>query len=311
MSTTDILGTLGSIFTILSFGCGVFVSVAMTTKKLRESIIKEMKGRTFGAATLEQMAKTWVMIFERYFGDRLLSIKQIITIPIYTLTVSCVYIAVWILHNIHGDINANFKPFSPLMKQSLHDYFHEAIFVALAVDIFSISLTRIAIRAGKVKGYLSFRFLFLFFLTISASFFAFTFGLFFLRVLDMVRMYTELVPQDPIPVMPYKPFEGFNVLLNLFNAPTVIHVTSKGWIATYFIPEPILFYTAVTSQLSFIFIIVAHLLAKFSLSVRQASIKMLQTAGTTAGIATGIFTSMLVWMLTIIFFCAIAAFHGS
>ncbi|KVM77347.1 hypothetical protein WJ60_29510 [Burkholderia ubonensis] len=249
------------------------------------------------------------MIFERYFGARLLSAKQLLTIPIYTLLVSCIYVSVWILHNIHGDVMAIFKPFHPLMKQSLHDYFHEAIFVALVVDVFSISLTRIAIRAGRVKGYLSIRFLVIFVATIAASFFAFTLGLFFLRVLDMVRLYTDIAPQDPIPIMPYRPLDGFSVLFNLFNAPTVIHVTSRGWIATYFVPEPILFYTAVTSQLSLIFIIASHLLAKIVLFVKQASIKMLQAAGTTAGAATGIFASMLMWMLAITFFCAVVAFH--
>src|SRR3546814_16904277 len=101
----------------------------------------------------------------------------------------------------------------------------------------SISLTRIAIQAGKNRGYLSFTFVSLFFLTITASFFAFTFGLFFLRTLDTVQLYANLAPLDKIPVVPYKPFEGFEVLLNLFNLPTVIHVTSIGWFSTYFIPE--------------------------------------------------------------------------
>lgn len=309
MSTVDILGTLGTIFTILSFGSSVFVGAAMTTKKFREAIIKELRGRSFGAATLEQLARTWVMVFERYFGDRLLSIKKLVAIPIYTLVVSCVYIAVWILHNIHGDITAIFRPFSPLMRQALHDYFHEAIFVALVVDFFSISLTRVAIHAGKVRGYLSPRFFMLFAITIAASFVAFTLGLFFLRVLDMVRLYSEFAPQDPLPVMPYKPLDGFSILFNLFNAPTVIHVTSRGWISTYFIPEPVLFYTALTSQLSFVFIIFSHLLAKLTLFVRRASIEMVKTAGTTAGAATGIFASMLLWMLAITFFCTVLAFH--
>src|SRR3546814_2588857 len=90
------------------------------------------------------------------------------------------------------------------MRQALHDYFHEAIFVALVVDMLSISLTRIAIQAGKNRGYLSFTFVSLFFLTITASFFAFTFGLFFLRTLDTVQLYANLAPLDKIPVVPYK-----------------------------------------------------------------------------------------------------------
>src|SRR3546814_14520989 len=137
-----------------------------------------MKGRSFVSATLEQLANTWVMIFERYFGARLFSPKQLLTIPLYTLAVSCIYIAVWVFHNSNGDIGAIFSPFSPIMRQALHDYFHEAIFVALVVDMLSISLTRIAIQAGKNRGYLSFTFVSLFFLTITASFFAFTFGFF-------------------------------------------------------------------------------------------------------------------------------------
>src|SRR3546814_14726061 len=85
MSNIDILGTLGNVFTILSFGASVFVGAAMTTKKFRDAVIKEMKGRSFGSATLEQLANTWVMIFERYFGARLFSPKQLLTIPLYTL----------------------------------------------------------------------------------------------------------------------------------------------------------------------------------------------------------------------------------
>ncbi|KVE11545.1 hypothetical protein WI92_18410 [Burkholderia vietnamiensis] len=195
------------------------------------------------------------------------------------------------------------------MRQALRDYFHEAIFVALVVDIFSISLTRVAIKAGRARGFLSFRFFLIFILAICASFVAFTMGLFFLRVWDMVRLYADYAPQDPIPVMPYRPLDGFGVLLNLFNTPTIIHATSRGVLSTYFIPEPVLFYTALTSQLSFVFIVASHLLAKFALFVRQASVRMLQAAGSTRGAANGIFASMLLWMLTITFFFSIAAFH--
>src|SRR3546814_19182887 len=110
------------------------------------------------------------MIFERYFGARLFSPKQLLTIPLYTLAVSCIYIAVWVFHNSNGDIGAIFSPFSPIMRQALHYYFHEAIFLALVFALLSISLTRIAIHAGKHRGSLSFTFASLFFLTISTPF---------------------------------------------------------------------------------------------------------------------------------------------
>jgi hypothetical protein len=309
MSTVDILGILGTIVGILSLASSIFVGVAVATKKWREGVVKELENRSFGVGVLEQAARAWVAIFERYFGDRLFSARQLVTVPLYTLGVSLIYILVWILHNVDGNVFAIFGPFSPLMKQALYDYFHEAIFVALVVDIFSISLTRIAIRAGKAKGFLSFRFLLIFMLTVAVSFIIFTFGLFFMRVLDMVRLYADHAPQDPLPIMPYRPLDGFDVLFNLFNAPTIMHVTSRGVFSTYFIPEPVLFYTALTSQLSFVFIIASHLLAKFSQFVRRASVRVLQAAGTTKGSANGIFVSMMLWMLAITFFFGIVAFH--
>lgn len=283
----------------------------MATKKWREGVLKELNAHSFGAATFDQMAKAWATIFERYFGARFLSARQLVTVPAYTLVVSCVYVGAWLIYNIHGDVVALTKPFSPIMRQALHDFFHEAIFVALVVDFCSISLTRIAIRAGRTKGFLSFRFILFFILAVGAAFFIFTLGLFFLRVADMVRLYMDLAPQDPIPVMPYRPLDGFEVLLNLFNTPSMIHSTSRGVFSTYFIPEPVLFYTAVTGQLSLLFIVASNILARFAAVARQTSVKMLQTAGTPAGAAAGVFASMLLWMLTIVLVFGIVAFHRS
>ncbi|SFO86760.1 hypothetical protein SAMN03159417_00399 [Ralstonia sp. NFACC01] len=225
------------------------------------------------------------------------------------MVVSLAYISAWILHNINWNILAVFQPFSPLMKQALYDYFHEAIFVALIVDIFAISFTRIAIRSGRANGFLSFRFFSIFLLSISISFAIFSLGTFAMRVWDMVRLYIDHAPQDPIPIMPYRPFSSFDVLLNPFNTPTIMHVTSRGVFSTYFIPEPVLFYTALTSQLSFLLIISSHLLAKLFLLIRNSSVAILKIAGTPNGAAIGVFASMMIWMFTITLFFAILAFH--
>lgn len=309
MANIDPLNALGIIFTILSFGAAAFFSLAMATKKFRDSVIKEMKGRSFGSAGIEQLAHTWVMVFEHYFGTRFLSLRQLLTIPIYTLLVSCLYIVLWFFFNNYMGEGETFGYSSPILRQALYDYFHRGIFIALIVDTLSISLSRLAIKTGKQNGYLSFRFFFLFLITASLSFLFFTLGLYFLRVFDMVQLYLTVAPFDEIPVIPYKPFEGVSILFKLFDLPTVIHVTSVGLYSTYFIPEPVLFYAALTSQLSFVFLVFSHLLAKLLLFVKQASIKTLQTAGTATGAANGIFTAMLLWMLAIVLFFVFIAFY--
>ncbi|MFK2890829.1 hypothetical protein [Dyella flagellata] len=299
MSLVDRMGIIAAIFGVLAFGASIFVAVSATTKKWRDGVINELRGHTFGSSTVEQAAGVWASIFEGYFGKVFFSMKSFASIPIYTLLSSLIYLSLWFFHNRGVDIQAFTKPMSSLMMESLHDYFCEAIFVTLLIDFAAISITRFGIGIGRLNGFLSLKFIAIYIVMISVSFFIFTIGLYFMRYIDMLRLYADLAPNDAIPSMPYRPFDGFDSLLNILNTPTIIHVTTRGLFSTYFIPEPVVFYCALTSQLSLLFIMMSHLLSCFLSFIKKSSINLLAAAGTPRGGAIGIYSSMLIFILTV------------
>jgi len=77
----------------------------------------------------------------------------------------------------------------------------------------------------------------------------------------MVRLYTELAPNDSIPIMPYTPLANMASSLRLFYPQTIIHVTTQGWFSTYFMPEPLIFYCAVVGQLTLLLITLGYQIA--------------------------------------------------
>lgn len=119
------------------------------------------------------------------------------------------------------------------------------------------------------------------------------------RVEDMVWLYTELAPTDPLPVMPYAPFSNMASSLSLFHPPTTIHVTSQGWYTTYFMPESLIFYCAATAQASLLGIAVSYQIAAVLEKVKLTSIGFLSLVGTPEVNAASVVVFIVIGLLAI------------
>lgn len=268
--------------TLLTTATMVFVSVALATKKSRLETAKIIQSKSFGANQFSMAGELWALYFHRLFGDRILAKRQILTIPTYTLVVSGIFFLIWIAYlYIFRNPTHSFSATLPLtFKQAASDFYHKGIIATLFIDIIAIQLTKIAIRTGAKSGYYSARFILIFIANLAAAYLIFSFAIFFFRVEDMMRLYVELAPNDPIPTMPWKPVGNLASSLSLFYPQTIIHFTTQGGFSTYFMPEPLIFYCAVTVQLSLLAITLSYLIATGLERLKNLSIGFVKSVGT-------------------------------
>ena len=223
--------------TLLTTATMVFVSVALATKKNRLETVKIIQSKSFGVNLFSMTGELWALYFHRLFGDRLLAKRQILTIPIYTLIISGIFFLIWIAYlYIFRNPTHSFSATLPLtFKQAASDFYHKGIIATLFIDFIAIQLTKMAIRTGAKSGYYSARFILIFIANLAAAYLIFSFVIFFFRVEDMVRLYVELAPNDPIPIMPWKPVDNLVPSLSLFYPQTIIHLDATHRSDTYFL----------------------------------------------------------------------------
>ncbi|PHN65597.1 hypothetical protein AO268_06480 [Pseudomonas sp. ICMP 8385] len=93
----EMIGALIVVATVV-FGCtGVLAAVALATKKSRLEILQTLSGMSLGRDRFIGIARLWANLFLRVFGQTYLARRQLISIPLYTLLVSLVFFAVWLL----------------------------------------------------------------------------------------------------------------------------------------------------------------------------------------------------------------------
>lgn len=284
MSLSEVAGLLSIPLTVLSTGAALFLGVALATKKNRMETIKVLKSKDFGDTKFADLANTWVFLFERFFGQSIFAKRQILTIPLYTIAVSGIFFFLWIVYlYIFKNPTYSFSARLPFnVAQAIKDFYTKGIFASLLIDVVTIQMTKLCIKLGRHRGFDSFRFYAMFILTLLVASFLFSIAAFLFRVDDMVRLYLQFAPNDPMPVIPYAPLTYFGPSLSLFQPQTLIHVTSAGWLSTYFMPEPLIFYCGVTAQLSLLFIALAHQIAIGLLKLKTASIRFVSVVGTPA-----------------------------
>lgn len=301
MTIADIFGLISLPMTILSLGAALFVGVAFASKKNRLETIKALKASNFGSLRFVDLAKTWSTFFYYYFGEKKFSKRQLVTIPIYTLSVSGLFFLIWILdlyifknptHSITAHLPVN-------VIQAIKYFYTEGIFASLVIDFFTIQMTKICIEKGGKKGFYSFSFFSYFILTLLLSYVLFTFSVFFFRVEDMVLLYSQHVPNDIMPIVPYDPLGYFSSSLQLFSPQTTIYVTSRGWFSSYFMPEPLIFYCAIAAQVSLLFIAAANQIAGGIEKIKKLSITVVSAVGTPKASAISVFFVIILSLLVI------------
>jgi hypothetical protein len=268
--------------TLLATAAIVFVSVALATKKSRLETVRAIQSKNFGANHFSTIGGLWALYFHFLFGDRILAKRQALTIPLYTLVVSGIFFLIWVIYlYIFRNPTHSFSANLPMsFKQAANDFYHKGIIATLLIDFTTIQLTKMAIRTGAKSGYYSIRFAVTFFTTLAIAYFIFSLAVFYFRVEDMVRLYIELAPNDPIPIMPYAPFANMASSLSLFYPQTIIHVTTQGLFSTYFMPEPLIFYCAVTAQVSLLSITLGYQIAAGLERLKNLCISLVRSVGT-------------------------------
>lgn len=304
MSLMDFVEIAAIPFGLLMTFTASIVGVALATNKNRVATIKAIQSRDFGFSRFSGAAELWSLYFQYFFGERIFAKRQLVTIPIYTLTVSAIFFLIWIADlYIFRNPWHSFAARLPLtFKLSVQCFYHEGIFAALLIDTITIQLTKIAIRIGRNKGYFSIRFWFSFLMVFIFAYFIFSLAIFYFRVEDMVLLYLDQAPNDPIPVMPYAPFDSFQSSLSLFYPQTLIHMTSQGMFTTYFMPEPLIFYCAIMGTLSLLSITICFQIAWMLERLKRICIGFVTYAGKPEAHA----TSILMLVLGILFLLVIS-----
>lgn len=301
MDIKELVEVIAVPISILFTASLVFSSVPFATKKGRMETIKAIQSLNFGANKISSLAQLWAVYFQYIFGSKIYSKRQIFSIPLYTLIMSGIFFLAWIfyLYLFKNPTHSLTASLPITVKQSMHDFYHEGIIAALVIDVLTIQLTKFCIKIGVKFGYCSIRFILAFLMTIISAYFLFSVAVFFFRVEDMVRLYTEFSPNDRLPVIPFSPIENIKSSLNLFYPETLIHFTSNGAFSTYFMPEPLILYCAVAGQLSLIFISIGYLVATGLEKIKNIGISLTKHVGTPKANAYSVICLVLLGLVSI------------
>lgn len=282
MNLIEILTILAVPISLFISVFGVFVGVAFSTRKNRREATVIIQQMSFGQSYLISLLKLWTEQFYWFFGHSYWSKRQIITIPLYTLTISVFFFLIWglylyIFNNPKHLIIAKF-PIS--YKLAFKIYYETGIYFSIFIDLIVILMTKILLKVSKKYGYLSIKSLSLFLINITLSFLLFSFIVFIFRLYDMVSLYSSVAPNDDLPVLPYKPISYLISSLSLFTQETTIYVTSAGWYTTYFMHEPLLLYCAITTHAMFFLIFTISIISSFLSKLKKISLFFSKNIGT-------------------------------
>lgn len=301
MNSSELVSLVMVPITLFFTVTGIFIGIGLGDKKNREKTIMVLQKRTLGAPRLEAFSQLWSSYFQSLFGKNLLSKRQVLTIPLFTLITSSSFFIVWIVYVylFNNETGSLFVALPITMRQAVIDFYTKGVFATFFIVICAIQMTKVTIGVGRKRGYCSQRFYIMFILGIAATYFLFSIVVFLFRIEDMVRLYIEIAPNDPMPVMPYAPFSNMVSSLKLFQPQTMIHITSQGWFSTYFMPEPLIFYCAATAQASLLGITFSYQIATVLVKVKAMGIKFLTIAGTPETNATSIVVFIFVGLFSL------------
>lgn len=254
-SVDTLLALLAISATVATCAAGM-IGVASFNPSFREGISNSLQRMNLGTNSIVAGMTLWAKAFVTLFGKRYISLRFFIVVPIYTLAVSAVFFVIWYamiitLRNNSGDILAT-PPIS--FQQAAKQYYWGGFIVSVAIDSITILLTKKCLHIFTRRGGVSLRFVAMVIFSFFLTYIILITSINMFRIYDMVRLYAELAPGDTMPIMPFELFpSSMNNWLYLVDLPTTIHFTSAGAFSTYFMPEPILFYCALSGQISILF----------------------------------------------------------
>jgi hypothetical protein len=285
---------------------GVLLALVGFNKNYRTQIdqqIRRLEDTGWGLQTLRKAVIIWLQTFVWLFGRKLFSWRFLVFTPVYTLVISVLLIAVWVFVS-YAEFYTTHSFNSPVymsvwMKEEIHEWFSFGILIAIALDYPAVFLTKLSLRSlsKRTPGPLAFAAISV--LLTFCIYFVFSLAIHALRVYDMITLYEWLAPNDPLRPARYElfplPIEEWVTL----HPATIIHVTSQGWISTYFFPEPILFYCMVATASMLPFLTVAYASESLLSRAVHAAGSMYRSASGPAFQAKNVIVVMLLCIFTL------------
>lgn len=280
----DVIITLVFIPTsvLLTFSV-MFVSFSLATKKGRRSTFRAIEALDFSDDRLAAIAALWSVMYRRVFGSHWFSWRRLLAVPVYTAVVSLLCFGVWLVYlYLFRNPKHLVLVVPPLQVQQgfLQYYLHGGYLASLLIDFISVQLGMFCIELGLRRGFFSARFWLAFIGTLSLVCLIFTLAVHLFHIWDEKNLYSALAPYDQMPDVAFEPWLSLRFGLHLFEPETRLYVTSQGMYSMYFLPEPVLLYAAIASQLSMVVISLSYAAAAGLARIKQLALGLVRIADT-------------------------------
>lgn len=278
-----ILGMIAIPFsTILSF-CAILLGLFSFDEKRKKNIITNIEKILPTKNKITRFSSWWIQGFFKLFGQKSLSRRQIITIPLLTVTFSTLLFVIW-YGWILLFINPNYSIPEHLpnsIRLAVHDFFYYGFWYSLALDTLSIFLARHYIQLGMRENFTSFKATIWFVGSLIVVILLFTLIIHWLRLQAVEDLYIKLgLYFETRPDIRWTPWDTICSSLNLIENETIIIVTSKGWLTNNFIPQSLMFYSSLITQFTLIVIFLCYMTSNILMKTKLFSLAIVKNVGT-------------------------------
>ncbi|EMM6852689.1 TPA: hypothetical protein ACX3LN_000420 [Enterobacter hormaechei] len=302
----NVIGNLFIIITTAISVASLFLGLFAYNKKMKTKAIQKIELLIPKKNRITKFSEQWVSAFFLAFGNHAFSKRQLITIPFLLILYSSILFVVWYLWVLTFRNPEHIIPqHLPLtIKVALHDFIHFGFWYSLLLDVMSIYLIRAYINAGLSKGFSSVKSIVYFSSIVLGVMLSFTLIVTHLKNASIEDLYIQqgLYFEDR-PVMTWNPMEVIRSSLDFIDNETMIIFTSKGAISNYFIPQAIMFYLSMFTQLTLLIVFISYMITKILHNIRTVAIWTVKYSGTATMNAIGFILIAGIILLALIYLC--------
>lgn len=288
--------------TALGF-CAVLLGLFSFDDKRKKRISVKITTIFSSKQKISHFSEWWSEKFFTIFGRNLLSKRQLLSVPFFTILYSSLLFVLWFIWLLIFNNPEHIIPKQlPLtIKMALEDFISYGFSYSLCLDFVSIALTRAYIKYSLQNSFNSLKGIGLFLLSATVVIFLYTLVIHHLRLKSVEELYVgQQLYFEARPTIIWHPFTILASSFNLNKNETIIVITSKGWLTNYFIPQALMLYTSLMAQLSLMIICMCYVISTFLVRTEVLSQMLLKNAGTVQMSAWGFI------MLAVLFILAIA-----
>lgn len=255
--------------TLASCAAGM-MGVAASIPEFVENIEHEVRNCRFGVNAIGAGVSIWARAYLAVFGRSYACRRFFLAAPLYSLTLSFAFFFAWFLILEVKSIGVDHAyPPTRFIIGYVRDYFFQDGFTAnIIIDAISIALTKMCIRTASTKG-ISARFYIEVIISIMMTCAAIAASIYILRFVGAINSLNRVPTTEEAErygfMISYYDIEHFITI----NPTMYFYETPNGYVTTYHVPEPIVFYCAVCSQASAIFFALSMIIYSSLLSLRS------------------------------------------